>query len=302
MVEDLSPWILSKGPSVVSVEFRAWRDLSARRLLGELVNSVLSEADHVWFQVSGPPTFRIGADDTAIAASWEQLTELVKWVYLSGQDIDVRHLIFAVEFARANRSDSELKHVIAHALEGAKTTYEAHVQSASRETLKALADLRKTVIDETQKITQRAQDLTSNIWRDLTVTVAPFVIKLFSDAGNITAPRTTGFLYIGAAVFIAVSFFLQIRINKIFLDNQTKSRKRWFETLYNYISENERSDIAEDPINGAIDNYKETQYSVGLLYALLFIILIASGVSNMVQVVPAPASVIKPSVHSSATP
>jgi hypothetical protein len=88
------------------------------------------------------------------------------------------------------------------------------------------------------------------------------------------------------------------------LDNQTKSRKRWFETLYNYISENERGDIAEEPINKAIDNYNETKYFVGLLYVFLFTLLVVFGVSNMTQAVPVPAPslTVKPSMPSSTTP
>lgn len=109
----------------------------------------------------------------------------------------------------------------------AKVTYEAHVQSSSRETLKALADLRKNVIDETQKVAQRAQDLTSTLWRDLAVSAAPFVLKIFGDAGKLNSPVISASFYFAAAAFVALSFILQWRINSAYFHSQASSRQQW---------------------------------------------------------------------------
>lgn len=277
IVDDLSPWLMTTRPAVESPEFAGWRTQAARRLLGALVNSAAAEQGVIWFQASGPPLFRIRADDPALTSAWEDLTACAEWVFLAGSDTEVRHLIFAVELARANRSDLTLPGIATHALEAARATYEAHVQSASRETLKALADLRKTVIDETQKVTQRAQDLTGGLWRDVAVSAAPFVIKVLGDAGKTTKPEIAAGFYFAAAIFIAVSFSLQVRINKTFLDNQKKARTKWFQTLYGYISANERRDIAEEPIDKAVASYRETRLFVGLVYLALFIVLMWFG-------------------------
>ncbi|RYF13192.1 MAG: hypothetical protein EOO77_15980 [Oxalobacteraceae bacterium] len=247
------------------------------------MNSASTEQGVVWLQASGPPILRIRADDPALTDAWEQLTACAEWVFLTGSDIEVRHLIFAVELARANRPDLALPAISAQALEAARATYEAHVQSASRETLKALADLRKTVIDETQKVTQRAQDLTSGLWRDVAVSAAPFVIKVLGDASKTTKPGIAAGFYFAAAIFIAVSFGLQVRINKTFLDNQRKARAKWFQTLYGYISANERRDIAEEPIEKAVASYNETQFLVGLIYLSLMIVLVWFGVTTLLD-------------------
>ena len=280
VVDDLSPWLITTRPAVESPEFISWRIQAARRLLGALVNSASTEQGVVWLQASGPPILRIRADDPALTDAWEQLTACAEWVFLTGSDIEVRHLIFAVELARANRPDLALPATSAQALEAARSTYEAHVQSASRETLKALADLRKTVIDETQKVTQRAQDLTSGLWRDVAVSAAPFVIKVFGDASKTTKPGIAAGFYFAAAIFIAVSFGLQVRINKTLLDNQRKARAKWFQTLYGYISANERRDIAEEPIEKAVASYRETRFLVGLIYLALIIVLVWFGVTT----------------------
>lgn len=296
VADDLSPWFLLEAPTVTSEVYEAWRRQAARRLLGGLVNAALQEGGQVWLQASGPPLFRITTADPALEKGLDELTKGAEWVYLAGHDLDARHLIFAMELARAYRSATLFTEVIRQARESAATTYEAHVQSASRETLKALADLRKTIIDETQKITQRAQDLASGLWRDVAVSASPFVLKILGDA---TKPPNAGIaagFYFAAAIFISVSFGLQVRINGAYLKNQRQARAKWFETLYAVISPTERKTIAEDPINSAESAYKETRLFVGAIYALLAVMLIGFGIAT--PPIPAPS----PSASTTAPP
>lgn len=287
---DLSPWLITSPPALQSVEFAAWRIQASRRLLGGLASSASVDQGVVWLEASGPPRFRIRADDTSLADAWQELTSAAEWVFLSGSDVEVRHLIFAAELARASRPDLSLPAIVAHGLEAARTTYEAHVQSASRETLKALADLRKTVIDETQKVTQRAQDLASGLWRDVAVSAAPFVIKVLGDATKPARPEISAGFYFAAALFIAISFGLQVRINHTFLDNQKDARAKWFATLYGYISATERGQIAEKPIENAVGSYRETRFLVGLVYLTLVAVLVIFGSATLAASSSPPAS------------
>jgi hypothetical protein len=217
------------------------------------------------------------------------LSEAATWVFLSVTDVEVRHLLFAGELARADRPNQELGTTLERALEAAKVTYEAHIQSSSRETLKALADLRKTVIEETQKVVQRAQDLTATLWRDVAVTAAPFVLKIFGDAGHAPNAMITAAFYFVAAAFVILSFTLQWRINQTYFASQTASRRRWMQTLYNYISVREREEIAETPIEQAMKSYRETRNALVGVYVGLVILLLAAGVQTLRQA-PAPVA------------
>lgn len=286
IADDLSPWLLLEAPTVTSEVYEAWRHQAARRLLGGLVNVALQEGGQVWLQASGPPLFRIATADPVLEDGLDELTNGVEWVYLTGHDLDARHLIFAVELARAYRSATPFSEVVRQACESAATTYEAHVQSTSRETLKALADLRKTIIDETQKITQRAQDLASSLWRDVAISASPFVLKILGDATKLPNARIAAGFYFAAAVFIIVSFGLQVRINGAYLKNQRHARAKWFETLYAVISSTERKTIAEDPISKAESAYKETRLFVGAVYAVLAVTLIGFGIATLPINVP----------------
>ena len=281
ITENLAPWLLIEPPAVTSKVYEAWRQQAARYLLGGLVNAALRENGQVWLQANGPPLLRIPTSEPQIEKGLDELTKGTEWVYLNGNDRDVRHLIFAVELARASRSDTPFAEVIRQALESAITTYEAHVQSASRETLKALAELRKTVVDETQKITQRAHDLTSALWRDAAVSASPFVLKVLGDATKLPSAYISSGFYFAAAAFITISFLFQFGINRSYFNNQRKARGKWFDTLYSIISPNERKLIADDPIKNAETTYNTTQYFVGALYAALVCTLITFGVITL---------------------
>lgn len=281
IARDLAPWIQTTPPIQNSALYQEWQAVAARKLLGGLVSNAWRENGQVWLQASGPPVFRIRADDPLIVTSWETLTDAAIWVYLSGSDIEARHRLFTSELARADRPGQILIDTLKRAREAADVAYAAHVQSSSRETLKALGDLRRTVIEETQKVSQRAQDLTAGLWKDVAVMSAPFILRLFSDTGKISSLSIAGYFYFAAALFIIVSFSLQWRINGAFFKSQEQSRRRWFQTLYTYISVYEREEIAEEPIKQAIKNYRETRNVLLVVYVSLVVILVAFGWANL---------------------
>jgi hypothetical protein len=305
VVTDLSPWILLTVPAAPSRAFQTWESVAARRLAGGLVSRAWLEDGQVWLMAAGPPIYRLHADDAALPAARSRLTEAANWVFLSGMDIEARHLLFAGELARASRPNQDILTTLDRALEAARAAYEAHVQSSSRETLKTLADLRKTVIDETQKVAQRAQDLTAALWRDLAVSAAPFVLKILGDAGKPPSPVISAVFYFAAALFIGLSFVLQWRINQSYFASQTLSRQRWMQTLYSYISAREREEIAEAPIQQAMDNYYETRGALTFVYIGLIVALIAAGLQTLLQqpaLSPSPPGNASPSISQPPIP
>jgi hypothetical protein len=145
------------------------------------------------------------------------------------------------------------------------------------------------VIEETQKVTQRAQDMTGALWRDLAVTAAPFVLKILGDAGKLSAPSLAAAFYFAAAAYVALSFALQWRINKAYFRGQKISRRRWMQTLYTYISVQEREEIAEAPIAQAMASYREVRRALLIVYVVLIGALVWAGVQTLCA--PPPAAV-----------
>jgi hypothetical protein len=110
-------------------------------------DQVTVEAGEARYHLSGPPSQTFAVTDADLPVLAPGLLAGVEWVYVSGFDVETRHLLLANEWARAYRPDA-LAGLADRALESAKAAYKAYVKSSSRETLKALADLRKAVIEE----------------------------------------------------------------------------------------------------------------------------------------------------------
>jgi len=101
------------------------------------------------------------------------------WTFTTGaRDADTRHLLLAAEWARSH-SGGQLGEGCS---ESAEAAYGAYVKAGSKDSLKALAELRKTVVDEAQKASQKAQDMAGAMWKDLAVATTPFVIKVLPDS------------------------------------------------------------------------------------------------------------------------
>ena len=255
--QDLSPWLLLSSPAQISQAFESWRMISARKIMSGLVSNALADNTVVWLQISGPPIFRIRADDPLLIDSWEMLTRIAHWVFLSGLDVEARHILFSGELTRADRPGQIFSTTLERAFDAAQVAYEAHVQSSSRETLKALAELRKVVIDETQKVAQRTQEMTSGVVRTLIILAVPLTLKISSNVDNST-PNIINVICIASAIFILTLFFLQCRINEAYFLSQENSRNSWMQTLRPYISDKEREEIADLPIKQALKSYEET--------------------------------------------
>lgn len=273
--QDLSPWLLLSPPAQPSTMFESWRAVSARRILSGLVSCALADNDAVWLQISGPPIFKIRADDPQLIDSWEMLTKVAHWVFLSGLDVEARHILFNCELTRADRAGQTFATTLERAFDAAQVAYEAHVQSSSRETLKALAELRKVVIEETQKVAQRTQEMTSGLVRTFIILGIPLTLKVLSNVDSAT-PKLVSIICIVSAIFILAHFFLQCRINDAYFLSQENSRKSWMQTLRTYISDREREEIADFPIKQALKNYEET-----CIFLLLVNIWIAAGLIGL---------------------
>ncbi|CAO4176265.1 hypothetical protein [Methylorubrum aminovorans] len=101
--------------------------------------------------LAGRPSRRIDlgeapAGDPAFAV----LQRAARWTYLEGTDIEVRHTLLTAELAREWKPERPFGDGLAERLEPAldlaSLVYKAHLRSGSKDTLKALADLRKTLV------------------------------------------------------------------------------------------------------------------------------------------------------------
>ena len=289
--QDIRPWLLRGGPTAEGPAFLAWRALAARRLLASLADRVAKDdAGVLAYHFSGPPSCAAALTDTQATALFPRLQAGAEWAYREVREAATRHLLLAAEWARTYRRGSP-EELGDGSLASAEAAWAAHVKSGSRETLKALAELRRAVIDETQKIAQRAQDLAGAMWKDLAVAAAPFVLKILPDATRASSRSLAAGMALAAAAFLIFSFLVQIYINKRHFRHQKAARNVWKRALNVALTPREVEDFSDIPIRESLKDYRRVRLAVGVVYAALVGTLLWFTYANLC---PAPAMHVAP--------
>jgi hypothetical protein len=261
----IEPWILvgsiSKHCSAISI----WQEISAQMIAMSLTNELYKDGEVSKAILSGQPPRKL---DLGIFqpnnTPFNALQEAATWVYLEGEDVEVRHTFLSSELARAWTPNipfcEGLAARLAGALDSARLIYKAHLRSGSKDIIKALADLRKTLTDEVQKLLQQSRDLSSAVWRDVVIAIGVVGVRFAMD--SVKANQVThGFalIYFAVALYISVSYAITVATNTRFLDIVEASRQSWRTKLYAFLDDNDYQTLAENPLSDAVLAYRNTQ-------------------------------------------
>jgi hypothetical protein len=278
---DIRPWLLRTPPRIEGEAYRIWRRAASRSILAALCDQVYAADSDLVFHFNGPPARDVRATDVEIEALFPLLSSGASWVFKGARDTEVRHLLLANEWARTHRTADGLNSLGDGALESAKSAYNAYVKSSGRETLQALASLRRSVLEESQKISERSQALTGYLWKDLALAASPFVLKIFSDSLSSENDYISGGLSIVAAAFLVFAFAMHNYINYKFFSGQKASRIIWKQSLNTVLSQSELHQFAEEPIKKSVDNYVQVAIFVGIFYLALVSTLTIFGLHSL---------------------
>ena len=123
-------------------------------------------------------------------------------------------------------------------------TYAFGVQQQSRETLKALSDLRKAVLDEAAKLT--------DITRGLVAAVAGAVLGGVGLMVARVALPNTGVFVRSAALLLGLVLVLHvigtIISGAMFVDFQKSLRKQWRSRLYAFLGDTDYKTLVTNPV------------------------------------------------------
>lgn len=251
----------------------AWAALASLNLARGLCDRLTERNAVNYLEFAGPPPLLVDEADPEIMAGFTTMLVAAEWVLLA-EDREVRHRFLSAELGRANPRAGFLQQ-LAQALEVAKLIHVEYARSTGREALKASADLRKSVFDETQRISQRASDLAAGLAKDVPAAAAPFVIKVLGDAPKVDDfARGTGvgsphWLFVVAALYLLVSAFLQTRTALAFVQLQTNSRAGWLRSLRAHLSSEEIAEAVEQPLDASVDHLLKVNALVVVVYILL---------------------------------
>ncbi len=260
----------------------AWRAASAPLLLAALSKTVVQNGSSVEYRFKDQPKVAIEPKtDDELTELFPPLVEAAVWTYVDGEDVDTRHILLTSELARRDET-SNWSQAIEFALASAKSAYEAYVIEGSRDTIEAVAELRKTVLAETQSIVDRTHSLIGALWKDTLVAATPFALRILSTSDRIEREFVSDLVVYAAAAYLAFSFIIQNVINAVAFANETRARVIWGDSLSKALTKQEVAKYADEPIQNARRSYWIFAVVIGVVYLLLIVGLIQFGLIDPV--------------------
>lgn len=267
-------WILDNSIEVQNCNDKAfiiWQNIAAQMISKSLPNELYKDGGDEKIVLSGQPPRRLDFGTFQDQDySFHHLQEAAVWVYLEGDDVEVRHTFLSTELAREWAPNKafcpELATRLVGALDSARLVYKAHLRSGSKDTLKALTDLRKTLADEVQKLLQQSRDLSTTVWRDVAIAIGVMAIRFTMESAKLNG-TSTGFAatFFIVALYISISYIITISTNNRFIEIVEISRKSWRTKLYAFLDDNDYNTLAETPLNEAIKAYRKTQIQTNIV-------------------------------------
>lgn len=261
----------------------AWREAATAMIGLSLPNELYQDGGADMAMLSGQPPRKLAlgrpaADAQGLAAQGEAAA----WVYLEGADVEVRHTFLSAELAREWAAGESFRNGlpkrIGPALDSARLLYKAHLRAGSKDTLKALSDLRKTLSDEVQKLLQQSRDLSAGVWRDVAVAVGAMVVRLAVDASKGSGAGGWGFaaVYAVVAAYVGISYVLTVSTNGRFLAVAERSRAAWRTKLYGFLDDADYDALADAPLAQAMDAYRRARRRTTAVVGVVVLALLAA--------------------------
>jgi len=269
--------------------FETWKAVAAKEMLRSLVDEIWQEAGIEMVQLSGPRRRRIvsGLNGSVNADVFEPATEAARWVYASGREIETRHTLLTYELARDWPDEIEFANGFAtrapRALDAAKISFQSYIREISKDTLKSLSDLRKTLSEEVAKVSAQTRDLLSTMWRDFVVAVTAVIGRialLLADKPAADSIFARGMLW-ATALFIGSSLSLTIYSNWRFMKVAETNRTAWRTKLYGFLPTSDLEGLWDNPIKESIAAYRNARSWIIVLYAFLVAVLVAASLPSL---------------------
>ncbi len=271
--------LIGDNPINDSTVFVAWRLFAVRQLLACLANEIWTDNGKEMVTLQGPRTRRIEAGFSAADSKklLPHVTECARWVYASGRDIEVKHTLLTYELAREWPDEIPWSQMFGgkaeRSLEAAKTAFHAHIRETSKDTLKSLGDLRKTLGEEVSKASQQTRDLLVTLWRDFAVAVTAVVARIvliLADKPSADSYVVKGTL-VGIAGFLVFSIVFTLRSNSRFMAIADGNRYAWRSKLYGFLPDSDLRVLSDIPLEQSNAVYRKAARWVVAAYAIVTI-------------------------------
>lgn len=281
----IAPWILETCSEKTDEAIKIWKLLGCRELLKCFANELFF-ADEMMVGLAGKPPRKIAfGDETAALPAFDIIQEAAKWIFLEGNETELKHTFLSSELAREWPSDLNFCEGVmlrlSSALESARLMYKAHIRTGGKDTMKSLGDLRKTLAEDTQKIIQQSRDLSSSLWKDMALVISVLVIRYSLDAvKSVGLQNIYALVFCAIAVYIVISYGMSVYINRQTISLLERVRTTWRTKLYGFLDEQDYQELARKPVKDAMGSYCRVERMTSTVVILLVVILLIAACSE----------------------
>lgn len=250
----LSCWLLRDVDTLLLDDPAAWvwAEHASRMLLLSLPDEF--DSDRGALQFKGPPRLELGypAMGAPVAKvlglqGIKDLQAALAWVFEVKRESEMRHILLATELARCGGTGEQapefLRDFLGAALEGAKTAYQLQLAGMSSDALKTLAELRKSVTDETAKVSDSTRQIITAVASTLAVGAGLIAARTTTNA----SPILITLVMVMAGAYVAITILSGVMFTLL----QRKVRKEWQPRLYRFLSQQDYEALVARPARTA---------------------------------------------------
>lgn len=258
----VEPWVLSGQVVENEVSFNIWMEISIAYLSLVIVNEIYVDANGALsICLSGKPPKTLKFIKSELNKEvFLILQETVSWIYLQGEEVEIKHTFLSNELAREwppgiTYSNGILVR-LPLALQSARLLYKAHIRSSSKETIKTLSELRKSLTDDVQKIVNQTKEISTSLWKDVALSLGTVILKHSTDAVKFRSLHNIySYIFYILAAYLLISFCIPLVTNHRFNKISEVNRKVWRLKLYAFLDDADYNSLAEKPVKKAIETY-----------------------------------------------
>lgn len=264
-------WLLLAPDEDVSIAALApWRVRAGGKLLAALSQEIEPDGRLLF---RGPPPTRFTVSNLEISAtSFAACQEAVTWIFENARELENRHGLLAAEIARTSLRDGgpqDLANTLRSALEGARIAYGFGVTQQSKDTLKALSDLRKAVSDDAAKLSETTRSLGTAIAGAVFGNISLIIARLTLPTNGVFIGNAA--ILIGVVLLVYVCVMVASGIHYITIQHDL--RQDWRERLYRFLNDDEYERMVNRPAKRA-----ETAFGITAIIGVIMAVTLLGAV------------------------
>lgn len=266
---------LEVDPPLTHWAFVTWAK-SAFAILLRCLSDEVEEDGNLLFR--GPPLSRLTPEADLVAAlgleGMRAVQRAAAWVFESSVEMRPRHDLFAPEIARTAHSGhgagSTFRLAAGPALEGATMARAFGLSEVSRDSLKAMTDLRKAVGEEIGKLSETTRSIAAAVAAALFAGIALIAGRLVLDNPPLIVKQAAA--VIGLVLFLYVAAIIASGWQYVRL--QRRLRHEWHTKIYRFMPDSDYQMMVIKPAASAEFGFFVAAWMGGIAAAILLILVL----------------------------